>query len=102
MELSRPNPSKVLEDLLVVVNYLEQECTWSPSRIHLFGFAQGGSVVLELALKFWQSGQYKKHIGSAVSICSALLSFPTMNTCPTPVLVIERPGSQQSALSKSD
>ncbi|KAG8695755.1 hypothetical protein FRC08_007568 [Ceratobasidium sp. 394] len=47
------------------------ECGWPAERIHLFGFAQGGSVALEAALR--RPGGVK----SVVSVGGGLVEVPT-------------------------
>lgn len=44
----------------------------------------------------------KKRPGSVVTIAGPLLSYPTGSPCPTPLLIFHRPGTEQTALSKSD
>lgn len=100
--MARPNPSKVLDELINFIDHLVQECSWSSSKIHLFGFAQGGSIAAELALRYWRASDYTASFGSLVSICGPLISYPTMKACPTHLLIVARPGSEQSALSSSE
>lgn len=57
------------------VKYLTEECKWPSERIHLFGFGQGGSVALELGMK-WEF-ETSQRLGSSVSINGPLLSYPT-------------------------
>lgn len=84
------------------IQYLTQECHWTTSKIHLFGFGQGGSVASELALKVWKESSQKDNLGSLVTISGPLLSYPTGVACATPLLIVYRPGSQESGLSNSD
>jgi hypothetical protein len=100
-----------------VLYHLVNDCGWPAPRIHLFGFAQGGSVAAESALKWWrrhlelqQQQQHQKSddtnnnnnnnnnttsvqpLGSVVTIGGPLLSYPTLSVvCPTPILVFHRP-----------
>jgi len=89
-----------------VLHHLVNDCGWSASRIHLFGFAQGGSVAAESTLKWWRRHleQLQQQIsandntppiqplGSVVTIGGPLLSYPTLSAaCPTPILVFHRP-----------
>lgn len=82
--------------------------------MHLFGFAQGGSVAAEFALRWWRAelertkgaaggtedNDAPRPLGSVVTVCGALLSYPTAlaRPCPTPVLVATRPPPAESAL----
>ncbi|KAK7037498.1 hypothetical protein VNI00_010990 [Paramarasmius palmivorus] len=101
--IDRPNPTPALDLLTKVFNHLIQDCTWPSTKIHLFGFAQGGSVALEFAIKFWRNGDMKERIGSVVSVSGPLLSYPTLSTlCPTPVLAVYRPPPAEPSLSSSD
>ncbi|CDO76512.1 hypothetical protein BN946_scf184712.g2 [Trametes cinnabarina] len=108
--LERPNPTPALELLSKVADHLINECSWQPNRIHLFGFAQGGSVAAEFALKFWKSelslqqkslpsslpgsdalGSEPRSLASVVTVCGPLLSYPTLQKpCPTPIFVFHR------------
>jgi hypothetical protein len=79
------------------------DCGWPAPRIHLFGFAQGGSVAAESALKWWrrrlQQPQQQnttdvsvQPLGSVVTIGGPLLSYPTLSpACTTSILVFHRP-----------
>ncbi|TFK83627.1 hypothetical protein K466DRAFT_567709 [Polyporus arcularius HHB13444] len=116
--LEHPNPTPALELMDKVVNHLIKDCAWPPHRIHLFGFAQGGTVAAEFALKYWRtelSLQQKslpssedlashtltapRALGSVVSVSGPLLSYPTPpKPCPTPVLIFHRPPPAESAL----
>lgn len=101
--IERPDPSPALNLLKNVLNHLTGECGWPPHRIHLFGFAQGGSVAAEACLQWWrrelelssQSRMTKtsvRPLGSLVTISGPLLSYPTLSkSCETPVLVFRRP-----------
>ncbi|KAF9011895.1 hypothetical protein BDQ17DRAFT_1345072 [Cyathus striatus] len=111
--IERPNPTVGLDLISKVVDYLIKSCQWPLNRIHLFGFAQGGSVAAEFGLHWWkkqlqvpfasptsQSNNVERRspppassaLGSIVTVSGPLLSYPTMSTiCPTPVLVTYRP-----------
>ncbi|CAE6529593.1 unnamed protein product [Rhizoctonia solani] len=69
--IERPNPLPAVEKIHKAVEYLRDECRWPSVRIHLFGFAQGGSVALESALRL--PGGLK----SVVSIGGGLVESPT-------------------------
>ncbi|KAI0328839.1 hypothetical protein GY45DRAFT_1337893 [Cubamyces sp. BRFM 1775] len=118
--LERPNPTPALELLTKVIDHLVQSCGWTPQRIHFFGFAQGGSVAAEFALKYWRgelslqqkslpcpanlnASEYTpRSFASVVSISGPLLSFPTLQKpCPTPLLIFYRPSPSESALRAS-
>lgn len=85
-----------------MLDYLVSECAWSPDRIHLFGFGQGGSVGAETALACWKKVLTRsntsdsdiplpRHLGSVVSVSGPLLSYPTLSApCPTPLLFFSR------------
>ncbi|CAE7066469.1 unnamed protein product [Rhizoctonia solani] len=66
--IERPNPMPAVERIHKLIGYL-QASGWS--NIHLFGFAQGGSVALESAVRL--PGGVK----SAVSIGGGLVESPT-------------------------
>ncbi|TCD71016.1 hypothetical protein EIP91_000514 [Steccherinum ochraceum] len=119
--LERPNPTSALDLLTKVLAHLTETCHWPPDRIHFFGFAQGGSVACEVAVKWWRAQLEKqqksriqseeasnqdvvtpKAIGSIVTIAGPLLSYPTLQTlCPTPLLVLHRPSPAQTSLPAS-
>ena len=98
------------------------------NHIHLFGFAQGGSVATEFVIDLWKQQQLQQQlrikksttigdfkdnninqslepqesVGSIVTVSGPLLSYPTISTlCPTPILVTHRspPSSSDLALS---
>jgi hypothetical protein len=126
--IDRPNPTSALELLSKVFDHLVKDCSWPPNRIHLFGFAQGGSVAVEFGVKWWKLqlqtptsatmnseinvGNAKEDInslppppesslGSIVTISGPLLSYPTLAPSalsPTPLLVVHRPPPAEPAL----
>lgn len=110
--LAHPNPTPAIELLRKAIDHLVDECTWPPQRLHLFGFAQGGSVAAETGLQWWRSELEKQRsdengdgayvlrtFGSIVSVCGPLLSYPTLTTlCATPLLVFHRPPPASTAL----
>ncbi|KAF9265837.1 alpha/beta-hydrolase [Marasmius fiardii PR-910] len=109
--IDRPNPTPALDLLSKVFTHLIEQCEWSNHKIHLFGFAQGGSVALEFAIKFWrqQLEQSKKTsgqamgIGSVVSISGPLLSYPTLSSpCSSPVLAVYRLPPAEPSLAPGD
>jgi hypothetical protein len=91
-----------------IINHLIADCLWPAKSIHLFGFAQGGSIAVELGVKWWLSQVEKQDksdenpdqpLGSIVSISGPMLSYPTFSKiCPTPLLVFHRPPPSESAL----
>ncbi len=118
--IDRPNPTPALDLMSKVIEHLTRDCAWPPHRIHLFGFAQGGSVAAEFALKYWRTAlsQHQKSlpppgstpdsggsvvaphvVGSIVSVSGPLISYPTLpERCPTPFLIFHRPPPAESAL----
>lgn len=42
------------------------------------------------------------NLGSVTTVAGPLLSYPTISSCTTPILVIHRPGSNASALKPVD
>ncbi|KAI0820505.1 hypothetical protein BC628DRAFT_848418 [Trametes gibbosa] len=115
--LAQPNPTPALELIARVVEHLVRDCAWPPHRIHLFGFAQGGSVAAEFALRYWRTAQalHPKSfsstmdsasssaglpwLGSVISISGPLLSYPTVQKqCPTPLLIFHRPAPADTAM----
>ncbi|KAL0946083.1 hypothetical protein HGRIS_012353 [Hohenbuehelia grisea] len=126
--LERADPTPALEILARVINHLIRECGWPPQRIHLFGFAQGGSLALQFAVDRWERGLLDRSVssasgqgpgavadsgalasersslltplGSAVSVCGPLLSCPALSKpCPTPVLLAYRPPPAEPIVS---
>lgn len=57
-------------------------------------------MAIELAL-LW-SRLKGTNLGSVITIAGPLLSYPTVSSCSTPVLVIHRPESNESALRPVD
>jgi pimeloyl-ACP methyl ester carboxylesterase len=116
--LPNPNPTPALELLMRVVTHLVNDCSWPVNRIHLFGFAQGGTVASEFAIKWWQSELARvketivstnnespdpitpRALGSVVTVCGPMLSFHNtlQSSCQTAVLVAHRPAPAESAL----
>jgi hypothetical protein len=94
---------RTLPLLLELLDHLTTACGWAAERIHLFGWGQAGTVVVELARALGLRAQGER-LGSAVSICGPLLSTPALNTSlslPTPVLYFARTSSSsQSQLLK--
>lgn len=90
------------------MEHLTHDCAWPISRIHFFGFAQGGSVAAEFVLDHWKSqlvstskaaDQPPSSFGSIISVSGPLLSYPTLSKlCPTPILIVHPPPSAETAL----
>lgn len=106
--LTKPNPTRVLDLLEQFLDHLVRDCQWSPNKIHLFGFGQGGSVAVELGLRWWRSrcggGRSPDiRLGSIVSVAGPLLSHPTLTSrCITPTIVFYRQVSDSTKLTASD
>ncbi|KAJ8093503.1 hypothetical protein AAF712_002282 [Marasmius tenuissimus] len=103
--IHRPNPTPALDLLSKVLTHLTEKCSWTSDKIHLFGFAQGGSVALEFAIKYWRqkSEGGSGRLGSVVSISGPLLSYPTLSSpCATPVLATYRPAPAEPHLTAGD
>lgn len=109
--IDRPNPRPALELLDKVVHHLVSDLQWSQENIHFFGFAQGGSVAAEFALKKWREhieasasepNAIQRSFGSLVTVGGPLLSYPTLSVLsPTPVLVASRPPPAQDAMASN-
>ena len=81
--LRSPDPTRAFRFLDSVVEHLlSSECGWTPERIHWFGFAQGGSVASEYALRWWRAsvGQTSTRsvFRSVITVGGPLLSLPTV------------------------
>ncbi|TXT15878.1 hypothetical protein VHUM_00381 [Vanrija humicola] len=98
--LPNPDPSPTLPALRTLLAQLVG-LGWRLPQIHLFGWAQGGTMALELALSVGresvdvqlESGESVsgKRLGSVVSVCAGLESFPTgENKAATPALWFTR------------
>ena len=110
--LAHPNPTTAIDYMMRVLDHLVGYCAWPPHRIHLFGFAQGGSVAAESAQKWWRRALQQQQksdsmstqqqpFGSVVSVGGPLLSYPTLSTlCTTPILVFHRPSPAEPSLPK--
>ncbi|GAA5958538.1 hypothetical protein JCM8115_002498 [Rhodotorula mucilaginosa] len=99
--IQNPNPTKTLALFTRVLEYLTsptpQGCGWHPSRIHCFGFAQGGSCAAELALQWSRSRPAADHLGSLVCVSAPLLSHPTLSTpAATKVCLVYRAPEERS------
>ncbi|ORY84672.1 hypothetical protein BCR35DRAFT_290214 [Leucosporidium creatinivorum] len=99
--IPNPNPSSTLSLLLRILTHLISTSpgspSWSPSSIHLFGFAQGGTCAGELSLAFTRST--KLSLGSAVVVSAPLLSHPTVEEgkrSEMKVLLCSRKGEERA------
>jgi hypothetical protein len=124
--ITHPNPTPALDLLNSTLSHLIEDIGWAPQNIHLFGFAQGGSVAAESVQRWWREQLERSAVaansnasdgatvkpntpvalGSLVTVSGLLLSHPTLSLpCPTPVLVFHRPASGEDsefALSAGD
>ncbi|KAF9530521.1 Alpha/Beta hydrolase protein, partial [Crepidotus variabilis] len=107
--IPNPNPTPALQFLTKVVDHLTTHCKWPLNRIHLFGFAQGGSVAVEFTLERWKVSRASsgtttpdsQAFASVVSVAGPLLTYPTLSTkCPTPLLIVHRSSGETSIPSK--
>ncbi|KAF9467206.1 hypothetical protein BDZ94DRAFT_1249843 [Collybia nuda] len=116
--IERPNPTPALDLLLKVVDHLTKDCGWPVNKIHIIGFAQGGSVAAEFGILLWkQQLQLQRErereqgtsdstslakspsLGSIVTISGPLLSYPTLSSLnPTPLFVMHDPPPAEAAL----
>ncbi|KAH7106315.1 hypothetical protein BKA62DRAFT_740885 [Auriculariales sp. MPI-PUGE-AT-0066] len=94
--IEHPNPTSAITFLRECLKHLVETCGWRDEDIHLFGFAQGGSVAGELALALARDG---RRLGSIVSVCGPLYSFPAASSSTSsgiPVLVFDRLSAERS------
>jgi len=110
--LTHPDPTTAIDYIAKVLDHLMNDCGWRAPRVHLFGFAQGGGVAAESALKWWRrclqqpkqqqqkpDSRSVQPLGSVVTIGGPLLSYPTLSAvCPTPILVFHRPPPTEPSL----
>ncbi|KAM0746798.1 hypothetical protein T439DRAFT_306246, partial [Meredithblackwellia eburnea MCA 4105] len=84
--IPNPNPTPAISTLIDFLTYLTASPTgpqWLPSQIHLFGFSQGGSLAIHLALA-WSllptpaSGERNesRDLKSVISVEGPLLTHP--------------------------
>lgn len=97
--ITQPDPRRALRDMQNLFAYLtapntEGGCGWSMQHIHVFGFAQGGTVLLESL-----AAMRAQTLGSATSVCGPLLSLPTYSpSLSVPVCFVTRSQSASSAV----
>ncbi|KAL5525703.1 hypothetical protein ACEPAG_7040 [Sanghuangporus baumii] len=100
-----PNPEAGVSLLRSVISHLTSACSWKTQQIHLFGFAQGGSVALETCIAIWKSrprllpggtqsdeeAEANATLGSVISVGGPLLLHHAISTpCVTPLLFLHR------------
>jgi len=98
--LPNPSPAPTIPPLMKLLETLTSaEIGWSLDRIHLFGWGQGGTMALELALVVGKDGvERSNRLGSVVSVCAGLLSHPSSPLdLETPALLFLR---QQGAAGR--
>lgn len=107
--LPNPNPTPALNLLARIFDHLTNDCGWSCRKIHIFGFAQGGTVAVEFALLRWRQQLRENNdssilpLGSIVSVSGPLASYPVLESpCPVPLLLFHRLPPAKSGLSSSD
>lgn len=105
-----PDPRAALDALATLVAHLTQECGWRSEHIHLLGFAQGGSIALELAIALARTvrpaaaphPEPQMVLGSVVSVDGPLLQHPTFSPrVPTPVLAFHRSPAPAPSLGRA-
>ncbi|KAI9637618.1 uncharacterized protein MKK02DRAFT_36495 [Dioszegia hungarica] len=108
--LPSPDPSPTLKPLRQLLETLTSaEIGWDLAQIHLFGWGQGGSMALELALSVGKDGipspagvgDKRKRLGSVTSVCGPLLSFPASTLgIATPIAYFTRQSASSAAGQK--
>ena len=108
-----PNPEAGVSLLRDVISHLTSTCSWKTQQIHLFGFAQGGSVAIETSVAIWKSrprllpggeqseaeAEANATLGSVISIGGPPLLHHAISTqCPTPLLFLHRTAPSSLAL----
>lgn len=109
--LPNPDPSPTIPALRTLLSKL-LGLGWALEDIHLFGWQQGGTMALELALSVGKEGLSvsppstscssspapAKRLGSVTSICGKLESFPSSPVnAPTPAMWFTRSDSRGAA-----
>lgn len=97
-----PNPATGVALLTSTITHLTTACGWTARQIHLFGFAQGGSVALETCITLWkarprllteaeEASAAAGVLGSVVSVGGPVLLHHAISTpCAIPALVLHR------------
>lgn len=92
--VASPDPTLAVELVCKVLDHLTGPCKWPATSIHLFGFAQGGSIAAHAAL------EYAQPLASVISISGPLLSYQTgardKRTSPPSILLVRRMGEERS------
>lgn len=84
--IHNPDPRVSLNLLSDLIFVLINKYGWSSNNIHLFGFAQGGSVAVEFARLF------KQRLGSVITVLGPPLSYSNGSSLSqTPLCVFTRP-----------
>ncbi|EOR04647.1 hypothetical protein E3P92_01060 [Wallemia ichthyophaga] len=84
--IQSPDPRIALNLLNDLIYTLTSQFGWDTRNIHLFGFAQGGSVAVEFA----RSSNIS--LGSVVNVLGPLLSYATGSSkTATPICIFTRP-----------
>lgn len=84
--IQNPDPRVALNLLNDLIHTLTSRFGWDTRNIHLFGFAQGGSVAVEYARL------YNITLGSVVNVLGPLLSYATGSSkSETPICIFTRP-----------
>ena len=102
--IPNPDPTKHIPTLRKLLESLTSaEMGWQLNRIHLFGWGQGGSKVLELASHISDKPLNEaQRLGSVISICGPILpatlnSTSTSSKSQSPTLVFTRLAPQSAA-----
>lgn len=91
IDIPNTDPSKAISFLINILEELTKPRNgWSFENIHLFGFAQGGTLAVEVGTALAKKSKFQNHLGSIVTISGPLLSSPTSsntaNQTSTPLL----------------
>ncbi|WVR09452.1 hypothetical protein IAU60_006519 [Kwoniella sp. DSM 27419] len=112
LPLDAQNPTVNLSKLRRLLDALTSpEVGWTLHDIHLFGWGQGGTMALELALDLGKSplssslnsgAGGSRRLGSVTSVCASLLTHPTSELdLPTPVCLFTRLSPKAAAHAKT-
>lgn len=112
-DVPNPDPSAAVKLMVSILTELTTavqssgktaSSTWRMSDIHLFGFAQGGSLAIEVGRAIHRRtfsaipGEEGTTLGSIISIQGSPMTLPTSGTSPTstPILYVSRPAANQA------
>lgn len=99
--IPNPDPSKHIPSLRKLLETLTSpEIGWDLNRIHLFGWGQGGSMALEVALNIARTPLNDQRLGSVISICGPVLTSSSSGQSQTPALFFTRVAPQSAAYSR--